>query len=86
MVYTFDLINSSLPSLASGLWWDAFTSWTETGAPDSEGWYLRASTFGISGGDVYDEVHIIAFSECEEELLVFADLNGIPLKADCQQS
>lgn len=86
MVYDFKHINESLPDLSSGLWWDAFTEWHETGAADSGWWYLRASTYAVSGGDVCEEIHFLAFSECEEELLLFAEVNGIPLKASCQQS
>lgn len=62
-------------------WHDAETEFSK----GLGGWILHASRAAVQGADVLDEKWPLAFSECEEELLVFAELNGICLKDNCRK-
>ena len=52
--------------------------WLERVAGDSEWWRIRSVNYGDwqLGGSSY---HDIAYSENPEELILWADLNGVPI-------
>ena len=48
-------------------------------------WWLKGLQVVMSGGDAYDETHYLAVGDSPEELLIWAEIQGLSIKR-CQQS
>jgi hypothetical protein len=42
-------------------------------------WWLRGKEVVMQGGDAFDEVHDLAAGDCPEELLMWAQLQGLDI-------
>ena len=42
-------------------------------------WWLRGKEVVMQGGDAFDEVHDLAAGDCSEELLMWAQLQGLDI-------